>query len=134
MSVMLYKNFTKRGCNLSNKTIGLTMTKTKGLNTMSTQLTISNELKLELVSFSDSVLNRLSQEGEYLGTGFDMWEAYNDDWDVNFCTYENNTLTVSAYPTSKDENGTITTNTSNWIRLSSFRVNQVLVPTFVKGE
>ena len=134
MSVMLYKNFTKRGCNLSNKTIGLTMTKTKGLNTMSTQLTISDELKLELVSFSDSVLNRLSQQGEYLGTGFDMWEAYNDDWDVNFCTYENNNLTVSAYPTIKDENGTITTNTSNWIRLSSFRVNQVLVPTFVKGE
>jgi len=110
------------------------MTKTKGLNTMSTQLTISDELKLELVSFSDSVLNRLSQQGEYLGTGFDMWEAYNDDWDVNFCTYENNNLTVSAYPTTKDENGTITTNTSNWIRLSSFRVNQVLVPTFVKGE
>jgi len=134
MSVMLYKNFTKRGCNLSNKTIGLTMTKTKGLNTMSTQLTISDELKLELVSFSDSVLNRLSQQGEYLGTGFDMWEAYNDDWDVNFCTYENNTLTVSAYPTSKDEHGTITTSTSNWIRISSFRVNQVLVPTFVKGE
>ena len=134
MSVMLYKNFTKRGCDLSNKTISLTMTKTKGLNTMSTQLNISDELKLELVSFSDSVLNRLSQQGEYLGTGFDMWEAYNDDWDVNFCTYENNTLTVSAYPTSKDENGTITTNTSNWIRLSSFRVNQVLVPTFVKGE
>lgn len=134
MSVMLYKNFTKRGCDLSNKTIGLTMTKTKGLNTMSTQLTISDELKLELVSFSDSVLNRLSQQGEYLGTGFDMWEAYNDDWDVNFCTYENNNLTVSAYPTIKDENGTITTNTSNWIRLSSFRVNQVLVPTFVKGE
>lgn len=134
MSVMLYKNFTKRGCDLSNKTIGLTMTKTKGLNTMSTQLTISDELKLELVSFSDSVLNRLSQQGEYLGTGFDMWEAYNDDWDVNFCTYENNNLTVSAYPTTKDENGTITTNTSNWIRLSSFRVNQVLVPTFVKGE
>lgn len=134
MSVMLYKNFTKRGCDLSNKTIGLTMTKTKGLNTMSTQLTISDELKLELVSFSDSVLNRLSQQGEYLGTGFDMWEAYNDDWDVNFCTYENNNLTVSAYPTIKDENGIITTNTSNWIRLSSFRVNQVLVPTFVKGE
>lgn len=131
---MLYKNFTKRGCDLSNKTIGLTMTKTKGLNTMSTQLTISDELKLELVSFSDSVLNRLSQQGEYLGTGFDMWEAYNDDWDVNFCTYENNNLTVSAYPTIKDENGTITTNTSNWIRLSSFKVNQVLVPNFVKGE
>lgn len=101
---------------------------------MNTQLIIDDELRLELIEFSDKVLNRLSRTGEYLGNGFDMWEAHSDDWDVNFCTYEDNTLTVSAYPTSKNELGTITTDTSNWVRISSFKVNQVLVPTFIKGE
>lgn len=55
-------------------------------------------------------------EREY---GHDWWHAYNDDWDINIYTNEDDEVVVTAYPMFRGDDGYLETDHSYWCDLGA---------------